>query len=282
MEELKSQLDFCIDQPDSGEYSFQEYLLERGEEWRGTKIRLEEYFKVLNQKLTPMCSYYWVIAGVNMNNIREDLDTEWQIVRDQIDPTQKPVDNIRNLFTRVNNARKEWLIEWFVSIARVGDNTPTGVMTKERRLKEIKTAIGMWYPVITWTYNVKRTHWMSPILKMGDDNGWHIFCLSWKDRAYKSTGNLLKFVNSFGKERWDEGYWYIKEEDIDKLFTCYVLIDKQDSEFFKKYKANRKVMELITKGKEVYQEAVNSKNLEAVKYLEWIQLSKSLTKIYKL
>jgi hypothetical protein len=61
-----------------------------------------------------------------------------------------------------------------------------------------------------------------------------------------------------------------------------VLIDKNDSEWFRKFRANRKVMQFVGLAKEIYQEAQRTKNIKAIEYLEKIQLSKNLSKIYNL
>jgi C1A family cysteine protease len=40
---------------------------------------------------------------------------------------------------------------------------------------------------------------------------------------------LFKIANSFGTDFGDKGYNYVKAEDVNKLFTTYVIIDKDDS-----------------------------------------------------
>jgi len=60
------------------------------------------------------------------------------------------------------------------------------------------------------------------------------------------------------------------------------MIPKDNSEWFNKFRANKKAMELINIAKQVYQEAVKDKNTKLIKYFEKIQLTNNITKLLKL
>jgi len=269
-----------IDIPSNRDYLFEEYLEEENAEWADYK-RPEDYYRVLDQWSTPMCTLFAVQAIVNWYNIIEDIRELWQLVRNQHNPIEDWVDSIRHLQTRIDNARKAGKIEWYLSIPRVWLNTPTGRMTAERRNKQIKTALDKGFFIYTGTEYSKRTMNQSPILNLGDTkHTGHAFSLVGADDIYQSHDNLYKFVNSFWKGWGDRGYGYIKEDNIDKQFTFYVVIPKNNSEFFKKYRANKKVMELISLAKSIYLE--NKENKAIKEYFEKIQLSNTLTKLFKI
>jgi len=60
------------------------------------------------------------------------------------------------------------------------------------------------------------------------------------------------------------------------------MIPKDNSEWFNKFRANKKAMELINIAKQVYQEAIKDKNTKLIKYFEKIQLTNNITKLLKL
>lgn len=269
-----------IDIPSNRDYLFEEYLQEEQAEWNNY-VRPEEYYNVLDQGSTSMCTLYALQAIINWNQILEDLKEIGNVVREQYDPKNDWIDNIRHLQTRIEKARKDWKIEWYLSIPRVWTNTPTWVMTIERRNKELKMALNKWYFIYTGTEYSKWTMNQSPLLNLWKDKyTWHAFSIVGADNIYQSHDRLYKFVNSWWKEWWDDWYWYIKEEDIDKLFTCYVVIPKSNAEFFRKYRANKKVMELISLAKQIYNE--NKDNKQIREYFEMIQLSNNLIKLFKI
>ena len=279
---MEFNLENIYDIPDDRDYLFDEYLQEENGE--GIKSAwIDDYFKILDQWQTPMCSLFAGYSIINMYNILEDKRNVWTVVREQKDPKQFGIDNVRSIQVRVEQFRKEGLIEWYLSIPKVWVKTPTGIMTKERRLQEIKTAFQKWYFIYTGTDRTDRTIPQNPILKLWSEiKQWHIIPLTGSDYTYHSTGNLLRTANSFWKKRGDDWYGYIKESDVDKLYTCYVFIPKTNSEFFKTYKKNKKRNEWIKQWREFYQEDVKDWNIEAIKYFDNIQLSKTLTKLRKL
>jgi hypothetical protein len=94
----------------------------------------------------------------------------------------------------------------------------------------------------------------SPILKFENwTKIWHAFDITWKDEIYHSYDKLFKHVNSYWKDRWDKWYWYIKEKDIDKLYTAYIFIDKKDDEYFKNFKTIQKAKQWLKIFKELYE-----------------------------
>lgn len=276
--ELKNWEDNIIDIPDTRDYMFDEYIRQKNEYADWIEYRPEDIVTVYNQWRTAKCTWYWLQHIVNGYNILEDISNEWSVIRPQKDPMEYLDDRPHSLQDRLNQFRELWLIEWYVAIPRVWWNTPTGIMTAERRNKELKKAMEQWYFIYTGTDRVKWTMTMNPLLNFWDKRVWHAFSLVKENDIYHSTGDLYKFINSYGKERWDNGYWYIKESDVDKLYTCYVILDHKDSDFFKRFRSNKKVTDLILKAKELYYEW----NYEQKKYFENIQLTKNLIKLYNL
>ena len=269
-----------IDIPSNRDYLFEDYLQQEQWEWQEYP-RPEDYYRVLNQWATPMCSLFWKQAIINGYQIIEDLREVWHPVREQFDPSILWVDNIRALQIRVDNARKAGEIEWYLSIPRVGVKTPSGIMTKERRNKEITTALNKGFFIYTGTEYSRWTMKQSPILTLWDTRyTGHIFSIIGADHIYQSTDSLYKFVNSYWIGWGNKGYGYIKEDNIDKLFTCYVIIPKTNSDFFKRYRANKKVMELIGLAKQIYNE--NKDNKSITRYFETINLSQNLQKLFKI
>ena len=282
MEESLLITEDVIDVPSNKDYLFEEYLQEENAEW-DRWVRPYDYVTVFDQWSTSMCTLYASLHWVNGLNILEDIKNVWNIVRPQIDPASKWLDNIRHLQIRIDNLRRDWEIAWYLSIPRVWMKTPTGVMAAERRLKEIKIAIEKWYPIYTGTDRCRWTMRDNGLLKMlADKQTGHAFTLTGVNEIYQSNDKLIKFINSWWTAWGDKGYGYLKEEDIDKLFTCYVMIPKDNSEWFNKFRANKKAMELINIAKQVYQEAIKDKNTKLIKYFEKIQLTNNITKLLKL
>lgn len=276
--ELKTLADNIIDIPDQRDYLFDEYLQEEngeGDIW----VRPEQYFKILDQWQTPMCSYFALWAIINGYNIVEDIKNEWQVIRQQYNPSDHPVDNIRSIQTRLEQAKKGWLIAWYLAIPKVWTKTPTGIMTEERRNKEMQIALNKGFYLYTGTDRTNWTMKQSPILNLWNEiKLWHIISIVGAKDVYHSESNLYKFVNSFWSDWGDKWYGYIKESDVEKLYTVYVVIPQSNQEFFRRYKENKKVMDFIQKAKELY----ISGNDEVKKYFEEIKLSENLLKLYKI
>lgn len=272
-------MDDVVDIPDNRDWLFDEFLQEEQAEAMTERVRPTDIYKVLDQWKTSMCTLYAIQAIINAYTILEDIKEEWETIRPQIDPATRGLDDIRVLQTRVNNANKSWEIDGFLSIPRVWWNTPTGKMTIERRNRELQIALQRWFFIYTGTNNTGWTMTMSPLLRMQQKQFiWHAFSLTGANDVYRSDSWLYKFVNSYGKERGDKWYWYIRPHDVDKLFTCYIIIPKDSNEFFKKYRKNKKIYSLINQAKELYREGTP----EIQKYFEQIQLSKNLEQLYKL
>lgn len=277
--DLKIVQDHIIDTPDNRDYLFDEYLKAKEEYADGwTEYRPENKVTVFDQWRSAKCTWFALQHIVNWYNIIEDIQNTDNIIRPQKDPNEYLDNRVHSLQDRLKQFRELWLIEWYVSIPRVWWNTPTGVMTVERRNEELKKAMQKWYFIYTWSNRAKRTMGMNPVIKFGDYSIWHAFSLVKQWDIYHSKDNLYKFINSWWTKWWDNGYWYIEEKDVDKLFTAYIIIDKKDSEFFQRFKANRKVTDLILKAKEIYYDSNN----EQKKYWETIQLTKNLIKLYNL
>lgn len=268
-------LEDVVDIPSNRDYLFDEYLQEEQAEWE-YKARPENLLKVLDQWTTPMCTMFAKQHIVNAHNILEDIMQEWRIIREQKNANDYWIDTIRHLQTRIDNARKAGEIAGYLSIPRVWLKTPTGIMTKERRIEEINKALSKWYFIYTWSEYVKRTMNMKPLLNFTTKQTGHAFSLTGIE-----NGNI-KFINSWWEKWGDKWYWYIKQDDVDKLFTCYICIPADNSEWFKKFRANKKVMELIALAKWLYEEARKENNKAKLTYFEAIQLSKTLTNLYKL
>lgn len=268
--------DIIIDSPDDRDYMFEDYIEQEEADWQS--MRPLDNFKLFDQWKNTKCTWYALQHIVNLYNLKEDLEETGGIIRQQLDPDTYEDNRPHTLQDRLKQFRELWLIEWYVTIPRVWYNTPTGIMTLERRNKELNLALNKWFLIYTGSDKIKWTMNNWPIVKFSDKWDWHAFPIITNKDIYHSTDNLYKFGNSFGSDRGDNGYWYIQEKDVDKLFTAYIIIDKSDSEYFKKYRANKKVFEFLQKAKELY----NEWNDEIKKYFEQIKLSENLTKLFKM
>jgi len=65
---------------------------------------------------------------------------------------------------------------------------------------------------------------------------------------------------------------------VDKIYSCLVFIDKDDSKRFTALKTKKKIDELLTIAKELYNNGTN----EQRKFFEQISLSKRLKELYYL
>jgi len=276
MEELKLSLDVVIDIPSSKDYQFSEF-----EEFASgiTTPRPRDYIKVMDQKSSSLCTkyaeYYWASAY----NILEDINNTGWVIRPQLDPGYID-DWIRSLQVRMDDAVKSWLIKWYLQIPKVWFKLQDWkIQTKENRIKQMKTALNSWFWLYTGTEYVKWTMAMSPILKFDTvKHTGHADLICWSDQIYHTTDKLFEFINSFWEKRWDKWYWYINENDVDKLFTIYVLIPMDHTWFFDNYKDWKVAQEIKKLSKWLYEKWTPDQQKE------WnrMQVSKTLDKMYKL
>ena len=243
-----------IDEPQQSDYNRHEF--EEFAEGDRRTARPDEYIELFDQGSTSLCTRYALTAIINAYNILEDLNTEWKLIRDPIDPST-PDDGIRSLQRRVDDAKKAGLIEGYVSIQRVWWKYTNGTtQTKETRLQQIKKAIDSGYFLYTGSDKVDSSAWWkNPIISWKASGVGHAFDLVSDNETYHSTGDLIKIANSFGRDYADNGYNYIKEENIDKLFTVYVIIDRKDASFFQTFKQQQKAKQLIALAKDLYENA---------------------------
>lgn len=247
-------IDAVVDEPQNGDYNRHEF--EEFAEGDRKTARPDEYIELFDQGNSSLCTRYSLTAIINAYNILEDINTEWKPIRDQIDPSY-PDDWIRSLQRRVDDAKKAGLIEGYVAIQKVWWKYPNGtVQTKETRLQQIKKALDSGYFLYTGSDKVDwSAWWKNPIISWKSSGVGHAFDLVASNETYHSTGNLIKIANSFGRDYADNGYNYINESDIDRLFTVYVIIDKKDSAFFQTFKQQQKAKQLIAIAKDLYENA---------------------------
>jgi len=250
--ELKFIEDYVFDIPDSRDFLLEEYL--EFANWKTPITWLQDNLILYSQWNTPKCTRYAAQFLSTMLDMLEDIETVWEILRPQKDPGTYKDNRPHTLLDRAKQFKELDKIIWFVSIPRVWYKYSNWTsMTLQRRLDLFKKALDISF-LFTGTDRVKRTMSQSPILKFWSAATiWHAFDITWKNEIYHSSDKLFKHVNSFWKERGDNWYWYIEENNIDKLYTAYMFIDKKDSEYFANFKTIQKAKQWIKIFKELYE-----------------------------
>lgn len=274
MEELLIWQD-VIDNPDPKDRLLDEFLEFADGIEEAKFVWPREYIPVPDQGNAWICSYVWLINIINWYNIIEDINNTWQIVRDRIDPIIKD-DWVRHLTTRLSNAKKVGLIEWYLLIPRVWVNG----MTKDQRNEKIKKALQKYF-IYTGVENVNWSKWWTdPIINFNTSlKNWHCMWLVSCDNTYHTTSNLYEFINHFSDKFWDKWYSYLKEIDIDKMMSAYIIIDKNDSGIFKLFKLKKKLEELIKAWKDSYVLATELDRKDIVELFNKLWISKALQPI---
>ena len=266
---------FATDEPSSRDYPFDEYRKVKEEnteysEWTPSG-RPREKSIVFNQYNTPACTAFSDGHIYNWNNIIEN-ERLWEN-REQKNPNifwdafcleRNNFNTGTSIQTMALWYKKKLLIEWFVTITNgVG------------QIDKIKRAIDAWYRISTGSNNWNWTKTKNTgiyTLRTDKKIVWHAFAIVDYEQDF------FWAINSYGN-KWGLYEWYFKIPFtlIDKIYSKLVIIDKNDSKTFQKFKDRIRVNEIITLAKMLY----NNWNSDVRKYFENIQLSKNLDILYK-
>ncbi len=239
LENIELYLD-SVDLQDSRDFIYEEiYMKDHGEGNKMGQIRDRATMKIYDQfdqkETYKACWGYGLTTIFNGNNVEEYRAKGFEF--EQENPKHK-----RNAFqahrwypNRGSSLqenmkffmRKGW-IEWYM---------------KAQTLEGAKNAIDNWFLIFSWT---NRCSWRKTD-KAGEfvytaDWGGHLFPLVW----YNSKWFLVP--NSFGLDRWDNGYFVVPYADHKYLYSTYVVVDKDDTGILKDLQYQREIKEAIEKG----------------------------------
>ena len=265
----------AYDNPDKRDYLFEDFL--EYAEWEGKAFKFDiDKVTVFNQKWTPACTMYGGIHLVNILNLNEDR-INWYPEREQINPATP-----RNLFCAergnflswdsiqnvANWLKKKWYIEWYVTI--------TSKQPIEKTIQQVDIALSMWGIATGSAFG----DW-AKIRKTGiytDSDPKYFLGHAWDIVIKEKVWDYYKCMNSWGENRWPyKGYFLIHKNDLNKIYSKLVYIDKNDKDLFKNFAEIQKVKEAINTLRVIYN---TTENKEMVKFLDQIQMGKNFSRIY--
>lgn len=226
----------CFDSPDTRDYSAQQYIdMAMGTE---SYERPTKEVIIQDQKKTSACTRYASVVINNGQNINE-YNKNWQKY-DQIDPLIVWNRGNKNLTltSALSQLKTEGLIAGRTAIKKVPSDKSQAILT-------MKQAIDMGNYIFTWSDNGDwGKTWTAPFTYTLRTDGrivWH----AWAIVTYDESKQMFKCPNSRWPKRWDKWYFRLRYEDIDKIFTKYCIIDKDDSWVFAKFARKQKAIELV-------------------------------------
>lgn len=220
-EELK-QLYSIEDRPDERDFLWSDYVdYEEYAEWESdrkpfpwTELIVRNQY---DQKETyKACSAYWLTAIYNWEQILEfrKQGIEWE----QEDPRWKwnvfqaergYLDMWASLQDMMKFFTKREKIDWYVLC---------------KTAQECKNALKNWCWIYTGSSKCSWSKTNKENKFVYDANGAnHCFAIVWYD------DNGLIAINSFGKSRWNNWYFYIPNENYKDLFSTYAIVDHDDT-----------------------------------------------------
>jgi hypothetical protein len=247
------------DYDDEKLYKFSEYI-EEFAEWEKNTKRPKKTIKVWNQGRVPACTRFALTHITNGQNINEynAQDLEY----DQINPITIRENGNKNRYLKaaINEARKNWIIEWFVWV--------------EKTVEEMRKALSMWIYIYTWSANWWRGKYKSPyeyVVRTDGKRVWHAWPIVDDDPQNKR----FVVLNSFGEKRWDGGYFYLPYDELKSAYNLYWIIDKDDTWKFQVFKQKQQVKAFLESAKSIYKDAPAEvqrlfENRKLSKNLEWI------------
>ena len=245
-EEKIMQADACIDAPSKTDYRIEDFpeLFNNKESGSGISNNFPvDKFTVFNQGDTPACTRYWLWHIINAYNINE-WDSQWELYT-QINPSEPWIRFCKerwysNKWATLQSALEQWkkelYIAWYIMIAD---------------LEKAKEAIDKGYYIYTWSSNgdwskTKKT-WIYT-LKTDGKFVWHAWNIIDRDPV-----KWFKCTNSYGWTRWKEKWFFWLPYNMwDTTYSKYIVIDKNDEEYFTQKKNTIKARELLMTLKSFY------------------------------
>lgn len=260
MEDKKYLIDACVDIPTENDYRFEDMEFADGDVIK----KRPENTTVFNQWQTPMCTYYAAMHVSNAQNILEYASV-WETYT-EIDPWKFFIDNRpHSVQDRAMQMRELGFILWYTTISN----------NRADKLGDIKKAIDNGLFISTgsnngdWTKTKK-----TKIYTLRTD--WKIVWHAWDMVSYDDNTKLIKCKNSRWPGRCDKWYFYLRYEDVYKVYSCLAFIDKSNTEALLRAKNKSKARLLVDSAKSLYNDA----DEETKKFLESIQLGKRFTEKY--
>ena len=239
----------CIDVPSSNDYDaweFQEMAM-------GTDVIKFPQDKVIvwDQWNVWACTRFWLTHLNNGQNVLE-YERNWQEYK-QLNPMDErnKSNKVLSLQDALTQFKTEWLIEGYVRIDRFPKDKPTAIL-------QMKQAIDMGHFVYTGSDNWNwQATWKKPYIYTLRTDG-KIVGHAWSIIAYDDEKQLFKVINSWWPTWGDKWYFYLPYELIDKIFSKYCIIDKDNSWVFTKFKNQQQASQLVNACSDFWKKELDS------------------------
>lgn len=269
---------YAYDEPRNTDYSFDTY--EENAEWDKDKQRPKEQFTIRNQWNTPACTVYSATHLHNWLNLLED--EQLGIDRQQLNPMLPRTrfcqdrgysDKGSSIQTVGDWMRKNWYIEWYVTIKNSEDINKINA--------SMRKAIDMWnFMSCGSAYGDRATIKKTGIYSERADKKYtgHARCIV--DYVLDDNNDIdyYRCINSYWPS-WGihKGYFKLPANMVQNVYSKLVFIDKSEWHLFNKIKEIEKIKQGIALFREVYA----STTLDSVKnYFDKVQFGKNLSEIY--
>lgn len=199
------------------------------EVWVGKDLPIQD--QALQEETKNACGEYMITHCVNAMNLFRwgDFLYRWEEEREnfiemfQHTPRYKDVD-IRTMGSRLQDnlefARRTGMIAWYYRVSSIESH---------------KKALAMGRTIATGS---KKINWretrQEPYVAVWDSGSGHFFWLT----RYRDMIDLESWPNSYGTRAYDKGYFHLRYEDHDLLYTQYALIPKEDKHIATQVKLN--------------------------------------------
>ena len=273
----------ATDQPDSRDYTFEEYLklkIEKEEASGNTVGWTKEQLEVQNQLQTPACTVFWATHIHNILNLLEDwrygktrTQSRANIFWDAFCKYRGYTNGGSSIQTVAGWFKKEKYISWYVSIPR---DTPL-----DKMVLQMKQSIDMWLPIYSGSaFGAWSKIWKTGIYEDSLPNYflWHAYAAA-VDYVLKDDGTVDYFwaINSYWPKWWPFGWRFkIYAKDVGKLYTKIIFLDFDDKDVFAKLEEVEKLKQAIKLLREVYRLA----DKPVKDYFDKIQMWQNFSKLY--
>jgi len=260
----------AIDAPDSRDRKFSEYLSLEEYAQGNSLTWLEDLVKIQNQGSVGACTDFGITHISNGYNVKERYDHGETYPQLDAMKLWNEGDKIPSLQAGLKRHKKRWLI----SGRMIADGKTVDEMNNQvrRAIKEMGKLIYSWCSKGDRSLTRK-----NKILTFRTDNQFVGHCRDIVNEVEYAWEMMYKAPNSYGDKRWDKGYFYVRKLDIMRIYSKYIVIDKDDSGLFEYYKALQLAKNFIKAGKEFYKFAPADLQL----WLEGLKISEKLMLRFK-
>lgn len=170
------------------------------------------------------CWSYSVVHASNIQNMLEESSVYTQAHEHWFEfiPYARPLHNDRewwdpvsvgsSLQDQLNFIVKTWIATWYVSV---------------NWLLEMKVALQRWMPIVTGSRNINWRETKKDWVAVPGTWSAHLFVIT----GYDNAEEVFYCMNSYWPEWWPLwGFFKLKYEDVNVLYSKYALIDKKDTE----------------------------------------------------